>query len=304
MSKTTFYPWMGRLLLGSLLLLVAAAQGAAEQLGRSPYRIGVGDSLEVVVWKNADVSRRVWVRPDGRVTLPLVGEVAAEGLTPEELAGAITGKLKEYLTDPIVTISLETINGMAAARADGAGSAILAKPYPDHPPAETVPAPPQGPPPYRIGVEDVLEINVWRNPDVTRQVWVRPDGRIALPLIGETVAQGLTPGELAAEVETRLKRYLADTVVNVSVLETNSHTVYVMGMVRTPGALRLRSPRTLLQILTMAGGLQDFADSRNMAIVRWEAGKQKRIPVDGKKMMTKEAELDFFLQPGDVVIVP
>jgi polysaccharide biosynthesis/export protein len=295
MKKKTslFSAIISNLLLPAVLCLAVSHPASAQQQGaRAPYRIGVGDALEVVVWKNADVSRRVWVRPDGRFTLPLIGEVAAEGVTTDELAKEIATKLKEYLTDPVVTVILETIN-----------PAVAAQPLPEDARTERhLQAP--GPLPYRIGVEDALEVNVWRNPDVSRQVWVRPDGRITLPLVGEMLAQGLTTGELAAEVESRLKRYYSDAVVNVSLVESNSHTVYVMGMVRTPGALRLRSPKTFLQILTMAGGLQEFADSGNMAVLRWQDGKQKRIAVNAKKMISKGTESDFYLQPGDVVIVP
>lgn len=276
-----------------LALAVLGAANAAEQ-ARSPYRIGVGDVLEVVVWKNPDVSRKVWVRPDGRITLPLAGELAAEGLTTEELTQVVTTKLKEYLTEPVVTVSLETVN-----------SAVAARPIASAPDSTqeggTRRAEPTA---YRIGVEDVLEVNVWKNPDISRQVWVRPDGRIALPLVGEVLAQGLTTQELAAEVEGRLKRYFADPAVSVGLVEVNSYTVYVMGLVRTPAAVKLRSPRTFLQVLAMAGGFQEFADTGNIVLLRTVSGQQKRTVVDAKKIVSKGTEADFLLQPGDVILVP
>ncbi|MBI5017299.1 MAG: polysaccharide biosynthesis/export family protein [Deltaproteobacteria bacterium] len=269
----------------------APPKAAAAAPDRAPYRIGLGDSLEVNVWKNPDVSRRVSVRPDGRFTLPLVGEIQAEGQTPEGLTKTIAEKLKEYLTDPVVTVSLETINYAPANR--------LKTPAGERP-GEVASARPE----YRVGVEDLLDINVWRNPDLSRQVWVRPDGRVSLPLVGEFVAEGLTTGELAFQLQGRLAAYFADPVVTVGLVEINSYTVYLMGMVRTPGAQKLRSPRTFLQVLTMAGGFQEFADSGNVSVVRWEGGVQKRLNVDAKKIISKGTEADFVVQPGDVIIVP
>ncbi len=158
-------------------------------------------------------------------------------------------------------------------------------------------------PPYRIGVEDVLDIQVWKNPDLSRRVWVRPDGRITLPLVGEVFAEGLTVRELTGVLRERLKEYLTDPVVTVSLEEINSYTVYLLGRVNKPGAMKLRSPRTFLQVLAMAGGFQEFADTDSVVLVRWENGQEKRIPVDAKAIL-KRGEGDFVLRPGDVIVVP
>jgi polysaccharide export outer membrane protein len=157
---------------------------------------------------------------------------------------------------------------------------------------------------YQIGVEDVLEINVWKNPDVSRQVWVRPDGRITLPLIGDVVAKGLTTQQLVEALTARLKEYFTDPVVTVTLLEINSYTVYLLGRVEKPGEMKLRSPKTFLQVLAMAGGFQEFADTDSVVLVRWEAGQQRRIHVDAKDIIAKGSENDFLMRPGDVIIVP
>ncbi len=159
-------------------------------------------------------------------------------------------------------------------------------------------------PEYRIGIEDVLEVNVWKNPDVSRQVWVRPDGRITLPMVGEVYVDGLTVRELVEVLTQHLKEYLTDPLVTVTLIEINSYTVYLLGRVVTPGAVKLRSPKTFLQVLAMAGGFQEFADTGGVVLVRWEGGEEKRLPVDAKKIIAKGSEQDFLLRPGDVVIVP
>ncbi|WP_025321455.1 polysaccharide biosynthesis/export family protein [Deferrisoma camini] len=158
-------------------------------------------------------------------------------------------------------------------------------------------------PAYRIGVEDVLDIQVWKNPEVSRQVWVRPDGRITLPLVGEIFVEGMTLAELTDEVTTRLKEYFTDPVVTVSLVEINSYTVYLLGRVNSPGAMKLRSPKTFLQVLSMAGGFQEFADTDSVMLLRWEGDKEKRIPVDAESIL-KRGEGDFLLRPGDVIVVP
>lgn len=157
---------------------------------------------------------------------------------------------------------------------------------------------------YRIGIEDVLEVNVWKNAEASRQVWVRPDGRVTLPMVGELSVEGLTTRELVALLTERFKEFYTDPVVTVSLTEINSFTVYLLGRVGTPGAMKLRSPKTFLQVLAMAGGFQEFADTGSVVVVRWEGAEEKRIPVDAKKMVAKGSEKDFFLKPGDVVIVP
>lgn len=157
---------------------------------------------------------------------------------------------------------------------------------------------------YRIGVEDVLDVNVWKNPDVSRQVWVRPDGRITLPLVGEVVAESLTPLELTEVLSSRLSEFFTDPVVTVTVTQVNSYNVYLLGRVASPGVVALKSPKTFLQVLAMVGGFQEFADTGSIALIRWEDGVQRRTEVDARKIIAKGSQDDFFLKPGDVLVVP
>lgn len=157
---------------------------------------------------------------------------------------------------------------------------------------------------YRIGVEDVLEINVWKNPDVSRQVWVRPDGRITVPLAGEMLVQGLTVQAVADGLAEKLKEFFTEPVVTVTLLETNSYNVYLLGRVGTPGIMKLRSPKTVLQVLAMAGGFQEFANTGNIVVTRMVDGKPVRIPVDIPRIIKRGDQQDFLLLPGDVVVVP
>lgn len=270
----------------------ARGEPSAEAAGRAsekpPYRLGIGDALEVVVWKNPDVSRKVAIRPDGRITLPLVGEIYVEGMSTEQMTVVVTEKLRAYFTDPVVTVSLEEINKSRLLRIG-----------PKAPEPEGVERDP-----YLIVTEDVLEVNVWKNPDLSRQVWVRPDGRVTLPLAGEVYVLGKTLEYMTGLLEARLGQYLTDPMVSVSLVDTNSYTVYLLGMVRTPGALKLRGPKTLLQVLAMAGGFQEFADTSNVIIVRWENGRRKQLSVNVKNILAKGAEGDSFMGPGDVIVVP
>lgn len=269
---------------------------ALEPGGRSPYRIGVGDVLDVVVWKNPDASRKVSVRMDGRITLPLVGEFVVEGLTTQELTSVVTEKLKEYYTDPVVTVSLEDMRYSAPARRQPAEGASAAAQQ-GKPSAADSSA-------YRIGVEDILEVFVWKNPDVSRQVWVRPDGRITLPLVGELVVEGLTTQQLTTLVTERLRQFFTDPVVTVNLVDINSYSIFLLGKIAKPGVMKLRGPKTFLQVMSMAGGFQEFASTGDVVVVRWEGGKAKRIQVDVDKIIKKDVQGDLVLQPGDVVIVP
>jgi polysaccharide export outer membrane protein len=122
--------------------------------------------------------------------------------------------------------------------------------------------------PYRIGPEDVLVISVWQNPELTRSVPVRPDGRISLPLLKDVVAAGRTPAELAEEIETRLKAYMTTAVVSVIVAEVNSYSVSVLGKVARPGRYPFKAPTTVLEVLAAAGGMVEYAKTDEILVLR------------------------------------
>jgi len=158
---------------------------------------------------------------------------------------------------------------------------------------------------YVIGPEDVLSINVWREEALTRQVPVRSDGKISLPLVDEIHAAGLTPLQLKEKLTLRLKEFIDNPNVSVIVVEANSQKVYVSGEVRTPGVYRLRGETTLLQVIPMAGGFTEWADQKKVLIIRKEGEKDRRIVVNYKKIVSgDDMGANIVLKPGDTIIVP
>ncbi|HEY8210868.1 MAG TPA: polysaccharide biosynthesis/export family protein [Myxococcaceae bacterium] len=166
------------------------------------------------------------------------------------------------------------------------------------------------PEPYRIGREDVLDISVWRDPELSRMMPVRPDGFVSLPIVGDVAAAGRTPVELAADIQKKLQPYVQEPRVTVLVREVNSARVYVTGEVAHPGAYPLRGRVSVLQAIALAGGFTDFADRDGMMVVR--KGQQAgQIPVrytdlvtDERKSSQESLDLDVDLMPGDTVVVP
>lgn len=161
-------------------------------------------------------------------------------------------------------------------------------------------------PEYIIGPEDVLEINVWKNADLSRTVTVRPDGMITLPLIGEVQAGGRTAAKLREEISTRLAKYKDIPEVTVTVTEVNSYYIYVLGEVRTPGKYRVRSYTTVIQAVALAGGFTTFAKKNDMVVLRkTQKGSEQRIKVRYKEIIRHEGSMrDDILRPGDTLVVP
>ena len=158
---------------------------------------------------------------------------------------------------------------------------------------------------YRIGPEDLLLINVWKEPDLSVTVPVRADGKISLPLASEIRAAGLTPSELAAALTERLAKFVNQPSVTVIVTQINSRKVYVMGMVNRQGTVRLLSNLTVLQVLSAAGGLAPLASSRKIYVLRTEKGQQHKLPFDYDAVIKgKHPEQNVLLQPGDTIVVP
>jgi polysaccharide biosynthesis/export protein len=176
-------------------------------------------------------------------------------------------------------------------------------------PASAVPGqPPVGvetPPGFIIGPDDVLTIVFWRDKDISGDVIVRPDGMISLPLINEVKAAGLAPDQLRVELEKQAARFIEDTNCVVVVKQINSRKVYITGMVNKIGAYPLTGPTTVLQLITMAGGLMDFADQENITILRETKGVQQAFRFNYKEVMKrKKLTQNIPLQPGDTVVVP
>jgi polysaccharide export outer membrane protein len=157
---------------------------------------------------------------------------------------------------------------------------------------------------YRIGVEDILAISVWRDPDLTRDVPVRPDGRISLPLLQDIQAAGKTPKELGVEIQRRLKEYLSSPSVTVIVREVNSLKAYLLGEVIRPGSIPLRSKVRLLQAISMAGGLTPFGGRNGIVIYRKTGDGEKVIELSYREIVSgRKPEDNLVLEPGDTVVV-
>jgi polysaccharide export outer membrane protein len=158
---------------------------------------------------------------------------------------------------------------------------------------------------YKIGPQDVLQIDVWKEPEITRSVPVRPDGKITLPLLNDVQAAGLTPMELAGVIRTELKKYINNPQVTVSVSAINSQRIYITGEVIRPGAFPLLPSMTVLQALTSAGGFTPFANIKGIYVLRMEGGKQMKLPFNYKAFVNgKRPEDNIQLQPGDTIVVP
>lgn len=158
---------------------------------------------------------------------------------------------------------------------------------------------------YVIGPEDVLYIHVWKEEAFSRNIPVRMDGKISLPLIDDVQAAGFTARQLKEALTKRLREFIDNPVVSVTVIEVNSYKVYVSGQVRNPGVYRLRSETTVLQIIPMTGGFTDWANQKKILVIRKEDGKEKRITVNYKKIVKGDApESNIILKAGDTIIVP
>ena len=158
---------------------------------------------------------------------------------------------------------------------------------------------------YRIGPEDVLDIAVWNNTTISRAVPVRPDGWISLPLLNDVQAAGLTPMQLRDILAKRLAAFMPSPEVSVIVREIKSFKVAVIGEIKTPGHYELKSRTTVLDILAKAGPFSDFAARRRIVVLRLNGQAMKRIPFNYDKVIAADGEHEnFFLQPGDIVVVP
>jgi polysaccharide export outer membrane protein len=157
---------------------------------------------------------------------------------------------------------------------------------------------------YRIGPEDVLDISVWKNADLTRTVTVRPDGRISMPLLNDIQAANLTPLELRGVLEQGYSRFVNEAEVSVIVREIHSVKVSVLGMVKLPGRYELRTQTTVLEALALAGGLSEFAKRDQITIFRRDGQRWQRLGFDYSNVLSRGVEENVVLRPGDIIVVP
>jgi polysaccharide export outer membrane protein len=193
-----------------------------------------------------------------------------------------------YVVTAVLAVSL-TITGLAAADEQPKGLAGAAAADGE----------------YRIGPEDLLDIAVWNNTAISRTVPVRPDGKISLPLLNDVQAAGLSPAQLRDVLMKRLADYMPSPEVSVIVREVHSFKVSVIGEVKTPGRYELKSRATVLDVLAQAGPFTDFASRARIFVLRSNGTAVKRIPFNYNKVVSSDpSDGNFYLQPGDIVVVP
>lgn len=162
-------------------------------------------------------------------------------------------------------------------------------------------------PEYILGPEDVLEISVWKNNDLSKQVQVRPDGRISLPLVGDVSAVGKTASQLTEEIAGRLKSYMENPTVSILVKEVNSYQIYVLGEVNKPGKFALKSKLTLLQAVTVAGGFTQVAARNKIVVFRFgkDSEGMTKIKASYDDIVIRDgSSQNIELKPGDLIVVP
>jgi polysaccharide export outer membrane protein len=157
---------------------------------------------------------------------------------------------------------------------------------------------------YRIGPEDVLSISVWKNEPMSRVVPVRPDGMISLPLLDDVMAAGLTPTELRNLLAQKLAEYVPSPAVTVIVNDVKSFKVSVIGEVVKPARYELKSRTSVLDVLALAGGFNQFAARTRVVVLRQEGDKRVRIPFNYNRVTNGSDEENVYLKPGDIVLVP
>lgn len=202
-----------------------------------------------------------------------------------------------------IAFMLVLVLGMATA--EDKKDKQAAKKDADVPAQEVKPAAPASEE-YVIGPEDVLHVNVWKEPELSQNsVSVRSDGKISMPLLNDIQASGSTPTQLAASITEKLKQYVTDPRVTVTVIAMNSRRIFMMGEVARAGAYPMLPNMTLIQALSAGGGFSPYANLKKMYLLRTEGGKQVKIPINYKALISGSApEQNIPLKPGDTIVVP
>jgi polysaccharide export outer membrane protein len=164
--------------------------------------------------------------------------------------------------------------------------------------------PPTGTDVYRIGPEDRLRIDVWKQPNMSAVVPVRSDGKISIPLVPDIQAAGLTPVQLKDKITTELSKLIGDPTVSVIVEEINSLKISVAGSVRKPGVYKIGKQLSIIEAISLAGGLEPMADARRIRLIRRQDGTENIYQVDYNAIVNGDIKQNIFLMPGDTVVVP
>jgi polysaccharide export outer membrane protein len=199
-----------------------------------------------------------------------------------------------------ISLGLALFTAVAVAPAHAQGGSPAAK---GTTPAAATPV--DVPADYVVGPEDVLGINFWKDTEMTGDVTVRPDGKITIPLLGDIEASGLSPTQLSDRILAVAKKQIQDPTITVVVRTINSRKVYITGQVANPGAFPLTGPRTVMQLIALAGGLTEYADKKNITITRMEQGKPASLKFNYNDVAKgKNLAQNIVLKPGDTVVVP
>lgn len=259
----------------------------------------IGTSWIAAVAQQGATRPVITPRPDAEPTVPstppgvpLVPPVQAPSTMPPPATGPTT------LTPATGGVS-EPLPGSAA----GASATSDAAPAPAGTQSTVGPAHVDAST-YKLGLEDGISVTVWKEPSFSGNLMVRTDGMISLPLLGDVPAAGLTPMALSNDIAARLKKYINDPLVTVTVLAVNSKHLYMLGEVVHIGAMAYSPDVTPLQAISAAGGLTPYASASHIYILRTEGGKQRKIPFDYKKALKTGNQQGVSLQPGDTIVVP
>jgi len=199
----------------------------------------------------------------------------------------------------VLALSVTVAATLVATGASAQQTATPPKPQPQQPRPM-----PSGLEEYRIGPEDVLSISVWKNEPMSRVLPVRPDGMISLPLLDDVMAAGLTPTELRNVLAQKLAEYVPSPSVTVIVNDVKSFKVSVIGEVLKPARYELKSKTSVLDVLALAGGFNQFAARTRIVVLRQEGDKKVRIPFNYNRVTSGSDEENVFLKPNDIVLVP
>jgi polysaccharide export outer membrane protein len=191
----------------------------------------------------------------------------------------------------------------------GSATVLAQAPKPTRPASAPVPGSPTAgvvvSSDFVVGAEDVLGVMFWREADLSGDVVVRSDGRITLPLIGDIAAAGQTPAALREQIQAAATKYLTDPNVTVMVKQINSRKVFITGQIGQPGSYPLTGPRTVMQLISLAGGLTQYAKSDAISILRQEQGRTRAMNFNYRDVaMGKNVQQNIQLQPGDTIVVP
>jgi polysaccharide export outer membrane protein len=204
-------------------------------------------------------------------------------------------------TGSLLIVAFLALTLLSSAQDKAPAAPDAAKPNGPETAATPVPVVPDS---YVIGASDVVAVTVYKEPTLSSSMLVRPDGMISLPLLGDVKAAGKTPLQLADDVTAKLKKFIQDPNVTVTLTAMNSKKVYMIGEIGKTGPMEMTAGMTLLQAIASAGGLTPYANAKKIYILRSEGGKQQKIFVQYKQALRGDESLNLPLNPGDTIVVP